>query len=341
MHRTVTVVALLLALLVAFFAPHAASAHGLVPTGMSLQEISAAGDKVCASPPSNFDPPSASAQDIAYYGLPSRPSEAKALTEWEYTVQHAKYRWCGTQLDPTMHFGTIASDSGNWSGYVVKEGGSNTYDAARGWFTLKCASTGHAGIWVGIGGSSTLGGTNYGDALWQAGWDTYKHQFWYEGVGGSINSGGAIYYTSYTTHAPVCGDQGYTIVYNNNSQRYVFVQDLTNGGYATTTFTPHASDVFHSAEWILERPKCNTSGFYRFAGGIGGFTWSGDYWHDIDTQGYPGIGQSSTNYKLRMVDRNSNVLVNTSSLKIDLSTNKSRMFDSTPTGNNGTDYVCS
>ena len=162
------IIALLIASTLVLAAPHGASAkaHGIE---RSIEAWSAQGAKDCATPPANFNPQTASAAQIAYYGLPPRPSRANELGEWEYVVRHARSRACEAIDDtrvPQTQFTIVDKDFYNWSGYVTKEAG-RTYNAVRGWFQIRCSGVyDHAATWVGIGG--TLG---TGDSLWQAGWD--------------------------------------------------------------------------------------------------------------------------------------------------------------------------
>ena len=131
------------------------------------------------------------------------------------------------------------------------------------------------------------------------------------GIGGTVDTGGAKYWTSYTNGSPQCNDQGYSIVYNATGARYAFVQDTTNGAYASKSFS-QSSDVFHSAEWILERPSCATGNFYfRFAADIGSVNWTGDYWYSLGSGPYYGIGSSTYLERDRIVDSHGTELAKT------------------------------
>lgn len=67
-----------------------------VPTSQPQSLLSGANDGNCPSPPQGFDALHASPTQIAYYGLPPRPTDPLARANWATVVAHAKHRVCGT-----------------------------------------------------------------------------------------------------------------------------------------------------------------------------------------------------------------------------------------------------
>jgi hypothetical protein len=262
-----------------------------------LTDVAQAGQRNCASPPATFAPDTASDRDIAYYGLPPRPADPHERSEWKRAVGNAKYRWCQTFTTPSQdapphltnaqHLINTAytASSDNWGGYIADDGGSVTYNGARGWFNLKCASSSpyHASAWVGVGGAN-------GDALWQAGWDSAAHVLWWEAVG----SPGDQHFTTHgqqnwvpTGGTPQCGDNGYAVVLAGEPNNYyAFAEDTTSGGYGSETWAPNVYRSFYSGDWIVERPACGvipdgSLALYQWAKSLPDVYWSdGDYWYD-------------------------------------------------------------
>lgn len=66
------------------------------PPSQPLSLLSGANDGNCPSPPQGFDALHASPTQIAYYGLPPRPTDPVARSSWATVVAHAKHRVCGT-----------------------------------------------------------------------------------------------------------------------------------------------------------------------------------------------------------------------------------------------------
>lgn len=65
------------------------------PASQPSQNLLGSGsDGNCPSPPQGFDALHASPTQIAYYGLPPRPSDPVARASWATAVAHAKHRVC-------------------------------------------------------------------------------------------------------------------------------------------------------------------------------------------------------------------------------------------------------
>lgn len=61
-----------------------------------ITEARMEGQAVCAQLPPHFNSLTATPLEIAYYGLPMRPTNSKDLPLWLNFVEHAKYRSCGS-----------------------------------------------------------------------------------------------------------------------------------------------------------------------------------------------------------------------------------------------------
>jgi hypothetical protein len=156
--------------------------------GASIAQAMINGDKVCASPPANFQPLSASPAAIAYYGLPKRPSGN--IAQWLFLVQHAKHRFCTSftipqpnhaPQQPLQPLSSTVVAASNWSGFVDLDttNGGPRFLQATGTFTLDCTqflySTGDHAEWVGLGGAVSK-------YLWQAGWDDRSRSFFDQSI---------------------------------------------------------------------------------------------------------------------------------------------------------------
>jgi hypothetical protein len=177
----------------------------------SVTQARIAGSKACASPPASFNPLTASAAEIAYYGLPKKPTDQSSISAWAKSLDHAKTRVC----DPVKHSSsylstpppqvanpslTFQKNVNNYTGYAAASG---DYKAAQEYYNLHCThSPGLETEWIGLDG---ITGDGY---LWQAGWDTHEDSFFYEEVGGTYDTYGEVLIGF--SPQPNCGDLSYT-----------------------------------------------------------------------------------------------------------------------------------
>jgi hypothetical protein len=244
------------------------------------QQVLIAGNAVCASPPANFNPLTASRHDLLYYGLPLRPTgDSKSLNGWLTTVTNSKQRDCSfvtvhhahpkqtTSFHPTNSIENYANTN-TWSGYVEGSGSNPGFNYVKGEWNNPCMNTSgtpsgsQVANWVGLGGYSPGPGIDPGN-LWQAGTEVETGS----PAGGSPKS--PVYHMWYEAypkedwqvdyqHTMKCGDQiyaeaDYNVTYATTS--YAYVHDMTSGLYITpfdVTWTPSLK----YAEWIDERPSC-------------------------------------------------------------------------------------
>ena len=243
------------------------------------QQVLMAGSAVCASPPANFNPLTASGHDLLYYGLPPRPiSDTKRLQHWLTTVKNAKQRDCSFVTVHHAHPKQITSlhpnsiqnyaTSNIWSGYVEGNGTNPGFNYIEGEWNNPCMnasktpSGSQVASWVGLGGFSPKVGIDSG-YLWQAGTEVETGS----PAGGSPKS--PVYHMWYEAypkedwqvdynHTMKCGDHIFTEVdynYSYSNTSYAYINDENSGLYITpydVTWTPNLK----YAEWIDERPSC-------------------------------------------------------------------------------------
>lgn len=233
-------------------------------SGDTPAAIYASGENTCASPPSDFDPLTASDAELLRYGLPRHPAnDGRDEVKWAEPLRHAKMRSCGPTIPGPKHIapvqrpsGTTYSTSYNWAGYVAT---SHTYTLVEGKWTVPCYSPTvyHASAltWVGLGG--------YGNSsLWQGGTtedETNGYKFWYEFLPDQPNI------QKLSSPTPRCGDSIYAEAdygVNIANMAYVVLVDNTTGQYTSKTYGKRPSQA--SAEWIDERPSCGSNAFYPY-----------------------------------------------------------------------------
>jgi len=245
------------------------------------------------APPAGFDPIAASDEELAFHGLPPRPSQSqtKAYATWVRAMRASKTRM-EPKLQQTAIFhgpvkqGAIAnptaveyanqpantSYSSNWSGYVDFSGatsyGSSSYYYIVNDFVVPIAQQAfgactngwdYGSAWNGIDGWGS------GDVL-QAGveFDAF------------CALGGLIRATSYSAwyewypysevqigNLPISpGDDMFVEVWHTSStQGYVYMVNYSTKQYVDIGFTAPSGTylVGNSAEWVVERPTVNGS----------------------------------------------------------------------------------
>ena len=206
--------------------------------------------------------------------------------EWVYLVKHSKHRSCKVTVEtnPKVQFGIFNKTSPNWSGYssVNSTGYTNfQFNAARGEFNMGCTSSGQDAIWVGIGR-----GDNHNDPLWQAGWKTTNHTFFYEWVLNPETP--SLPLNFHFDLAPQCNDEGYVFISDTPADgQYAYVGDMTMYSYETLPEPlPYSGYKHYAAEWIAERGACITNGiftgFATWTGTLPSIEWSNaDYWYNF------------------------------------------------------------
>jgi hypothetical protein len=294
-------------------------------------------------PPANFDPKTASAQELASWGYPPRPAAsegADAEARWLEEVNPALQRSVPELVKrpnsfnrPISGFKVIskglnstASTSTNWSGYalVTKSGGSPLYKVSGHWTvpTVKQAPGTCSGAWdyssqwVGIDGFSNKDLLQAGSAA-----DVYcdvigeneaEYFPWLEWLPESE----LVIYKSASTDtlypfAP--GDYLLVTVWatdfsgGSSTTGNLSYADVTQGWTLSLTFTASSVGgtevVGKSAEWIMERTEVN--GALATLPDYTADPWNGATATDLAAVAYaPGTPNTATAYNITMLDNN-------------------------------------
>lgn len=123
-------------------------------------------------PPNSWNPLTATDEELSFYGLPPRPTEADELALWTDEFQHysgfGAPQYCGSnghnvppaqrQHQPGSSWVVLSTHQGseNWSGLVVPKGSGTNFNYVYGHtyvptMTATCSSDAHS-AWVGLGG---------------------------------------------------------------------------------------------------------------------------------------------------------------------------------------------
>ncbi len=217
-----------------------------------------------AVPPAGFNPLTATAAELATYGLPPRPAGAAALATWTKLVSHLgqlvapDVTISAAQPNnlaklpatvPSAKAGVSSGSTSIWSGYVSKQASSSYFDVASGeWIqpsisTTSCAGATHLS-WVGLGGYGT-------SKLIQDG-TNQSNQAWYEYLGpGGTGVSITLLPGSLNIHS---GDTMYALTEYSAGTAYWVVEDVTTGKSSSASLSS-ASSFYDgsSAEFIDER----------------------------------------------------------------------------------------
>lgn len=228
----------------------------------------------CPQPPTGHDLSTLSASELAYYGLPPRPTDVSRIPHWTFVVQHLKRRWCKIAQAKIEHYGAHSTFGKNyilqesnpiWAGVVAVNGGYSSVSAT--WQVPSVYAPQRtfymATVWVGIGGDTTYGDSG-GNVLVQAG----TGSFWYRPYDSNDPdcTGTGTNYCAWIEDAPgqkeldlykvTPGDHMDVTVDNYSSSinplESYYVDDTSSGTYYGQSFAgPSANDG--TAEWIVER----------------------------------------------------------------------------------------
>jgi hypothetical protein len=207
-------------------------------------------------PPAGFQPATATAAQLAEYGLPARPKNQADLAHWDAQMSKARSAVPPPFLTEThaRAYSTVAYE--NWSGYAAT-GGTGAFHQAEAWYWeptyyQSACSTNAAVVWAGIGGyftgSKYLGqdGTAHGIP------GVSNHQAWYEIVP-DVTLTPIPIYASNTDYMDM------STTWNSGPLYYAFFEeDITTGVYQAVQFYTSDRDT-RSAEAIVERPTISGS----------------------------------------------------------------------------------
>ena len=253
-----------------------------------------AGIRTFSAPPANFNPLTASEEELANYGFPPRPDKAtdpSGLAKWNKAMATPTRRWngelkvrpfknmpmkeakvpAGMQLTPSVGHTASTGLSFNWSGIVntnklTRYNANSSYYYIFSEFNVPVAQQ----AFNGSGGNVCDGG-----------WDIASIWNGIDGFGsGDVLQGGvdSAYYCNGSTRQPFYetwiewypagsvyeyavnpGDDLYVETWNTNSTTgFVWIEDLTLQISAIYGLTAPSGTqlVGNSAEFVVERPCC-------------------------------------------------------------------------------------
>jgi hypothetical protein len=235
-----------------------------------------------ATPPSNFDPGTATAADLSLYGFQARPSSTSAsLADWLTAATHRNYAAAPAFMAAQPGLSNSASSctiSGNddcqWAGYMVDKSG-HTFTTTNAVYnepivgSSSCSTTVES-TWAGLGGYGNWGP---GNDLAQDGTMDFKpsngsqDEAWFELV--SSNSGwfseNAVFANVWATEGQefdaITQYLGANVTINNqyySGDTYEFYLENLYTGSATVVYQNTGMTGWEngtSAEFIAERPQ--------------------------------------------------------------------------------------
>jgi hypothetical protein len=232
-----------------------------------LRLVEESNTRDCPALPANFDPATASDQEISYYHLSPRPASGPTRTQWIQAHQHIQRIVCthfvGRGLtSPSTETcnppsGTVCT--ANWSGYYAGDGSQPGFNSVTGSWNVPEMNGSNSppdsvyAIWVG------LGGVDEGN-LWQAGtgWTSKKGYYaWIEAVG---PNGTSQQVTIANVHH---NDAIKTTVYFNAAGTFYELKDNKTLYYGSAPANFVSGNL--TAEWIDERDACGYQLFYKLA----------------------------------------------------------------------------
>jgi hypothetical protein len=245
-----------------------------------------------AVPPDNFNPVTATDEQLQKYGFEPRPKDSSKLNAWQERMSHYKstpipaigvtdFRENINQSLQDNAQNTIYNSDyscPSWSGYENDVGGFN---ATEGDFVIPSISSTYSeaeeSSWVGIGGDQLHFGGNGG--LIQAGvyWErsTGKYTPFYEWINAA---GQGVQGLSFSGISVKAGDLVDIYVdWSNplNYTAYFGIEDLTNGQSANYTATLNSNFYdTKTADWIDEAPCINDGSEQAPLGNYGTINWS-------------------------------------------------------------------
>jgi hypothetical protein len=214
--------------------------------------------KVFPTPPSGFNPVTASIQETAHYGFPQRPVNTKQLQAWTQVMEHAK-QWVSPNPIPVTRLWGLVGTTGytNWAGYYTRSADNNgvTYTSVQGmWNVESVPGNGNYqnSDWQNapvVGFSTGIGGVSSSDLI-QAGTAdiataTPEYRFWTED-----------YPLDPIFEGPVIKPNQWAYVYieyEGNGTTYYFLDNSTTGQWSSfINSTPDYSGT--SADYVAEMP---------------------------------------------------------------------------------------
>jgi len=271
----VLLVSVLLSSSSALASPQASRPTSRTEASSPLKLVKESNTRDCPALPANFNPATASDQEISHYHLSPRPKSGPLRTHWIQVHQHIRRIICthfvgqGTANPSPLEncippSGTTCNY--NWSGYYAGDGSEPGYNEVSGSWTVpemdgSTPSDSQYLIWDGLGGALPK---SHPENLWQAGtgWTSSLGYFaWLEAVGPNGTFGyelvGAVSHNDPMT---------VTLWFDSGGAYYEIVDSNPLTGF---TISGDAPTGFQSgnltADWIDERPDCKSGSFYKLA----------------------------------------------------------------------------
>jgi hypothetical protein len=228
------------------------------------------------TPPSDFDPLTATTDQLALYNFPQRPTDRASMRQWTAAMRAFKrvpapQEAATYTTDADIAATNFATVYGNWAGYTAGTRGTttHTFSAVKTNFTIPsisgtaCSNTHQVGFWIGLGGDD-----NGANDLVQQGAEcgsTVVHP-----------AGGAAFYpfTEFIPAAPkaFCSQGSWSlaaghVTYENMSyqtsaaEAYFYFEDETTGTAHSCSSGGPSGYTFHGnvADWIAESPAISTT----------------------------------------------------------------------------------
>lgn len=240
-----------------------------VPGGSTLKVM---------TPPSGFNPLTASPATLSEYGFPQRPSDTVDLQDWTMamTAFTSDSAPAGSlQVDTSANATKYSTYYSNWAGYSSgsPNSTSSTYVAVKSDLTIPsitgtCGSTNGIGAWIGLGGTNAYFGGASNNLVQQG----------VECGNSGLGSGAAFrpFSEFANTAAPVvfCGYSSWTfpaghVIYQNMSyqaslnQANFYLEDITTGVAHSCSSTAPSGWSFNGnvADWVTEAPSGTSVNF--------------------------------------------------------------------------------
>jgi hypothetical protein len=258
-------------------------------------------DTVFEQPPANFNPLTATPEELQKYGFPAKPTNVKDAVNWEYAMEHAKQYVKPIQEPSLFRYGYLGdyfnggtAGTLSWAGYVapsVNNGNELYTETSAYWTQPSYVNNTWAGFWTGLGGANNTTTIVQAGATSDA--NTYggssPYEFWMED-----HPNGAIYEAAPVLNA---GNEVYVYVeYIGNQQSNVFFENVTTQKYTSvplttlyydgssvdyvneeTNYSNWGSVNFSNCDYALSNgtngPFTNLN-YYRYISGAPGYTWA-------------------------------------------------------------------
>ncbi len=202
-------------------------------------------------PPQGLDFSSASAAELAEYGIPPAPSDPSALSDWQDMIAHLHLVTPPPSLAATS-ITNVTNPSNVWSGYEAYSSSSTAYNLVEGQYNepqaLSTPCAGNAATtWAGLGGDGSQDLAQDGTAINAPGLG--QHQAWSE----------VLPDQPYSIAQPLSGHPGwrfYAEVNHISGGFHMYLYDSESGD--GTAFTVHSNNYSgKTADFIVERPIVN------------------------------------------------------------------------------------